>query len=256
MPFTINVQVDDSELLSRMHNGEKRLAYAVVNAINNTAIRIQSDVQAGVEQRFLVRDPAFLLRQAAVIKPFASVGQGRPYAEISVGQKDRLLLSEFESGGERLAFVGQHPAIPISGGPARPTFSGRVPPEFTFQGLRIVATGPRGEPQRTASGRLRRRKARGLQFRRSFTATGKTQLKGEQRTFILSHSASLPSGGVLQRIGPGRGDLRLVYEFATGEQIKPRLQFVATAEATAARWFGEEMQKQVIDAVTHEAGRA
>jgi len=37
-------------------------------------------------------DRLLILRQAAVIKPFANVKQGRPYAEIGVGQKPRLQL--------------------------------------------------------------------------------------------------------------------------------------------------------------------
>ena len=65
----------------RLRNGQRRLAYAVVNAINNTAKRIQEAERRRVEEEFTVRKRDFLRREAAKIKPFASVKQGRPYAE-------------------------------------------------------------------------------------------------------------------------------------------------------------------------------
>lgn len=89
----IDLQIDSAPLVLRLQNGQRRLAYAVVNAINNTAKRIQAVERRRVEEEFTVRKKDFISRQAAVIKPFANVQQGRPYAEIGVGQKPRLLLS-------------------------------------------------------------------------------------------------------------------------------------------------------------------
>ncbi|PIV81181.1 hypothetical protein COW53_05735 [bacterium CG17_big_fil_post_rev_8_21_14_2_50_64_8] len=43
----IDLQIDSAPLVLRLQNGQRRLAYAVVNAINNTAKRIQA-----VERRF------------------------------------------------------------------------------------------------------------------------------------------------------------------------------------------------------------
>ena len=97
----IDVQIDSTKLILRLRNGQRRLAYATVNAINNTAKRIQVAERQRVEKEFTVRKKNFVLRQAAVIKPFANVKQGRPFAEIAVGQKPRLLLSAFERGAER-----------------------------------------------------------------------------------------------------------------------------------------------------------
>jgi hypothetical protein len=53
----IDLQIDSTELVLRLENGQRRLAYAVVNAINNTAKRIQAaadgsgrDVPASIGQ--------------------------------------------------------------------------------------------------------------------------------------------------------------------------------------------------------------
>ncbi len=101
----VNLKIDSAPLILRLRNGQRRLAYAAVNAVNNTAKRIQAAERRRVEEEFTVRKKQFILRQAAVIKPFANVKQGRPYAEIGVGQKPRLLLSAFERGGERKPFT-------------------------------------------------------------------------------------------------------------------------------------------------------
>ena len=132
--MTIDLKIETTQLILRLGNGERRLAYAVVNAINNTAKRIQVAERRRVEEEFTVRKHEFIRREAAVIKPFASVRQGRAFAEISVGQKPRLLLSAFERGAER------EPFTPVIGGPARPQFAGPVTPEFRMGKLRFDRT--------------------------------------------------------------------------------------------------------------------
>ena len=77
----INLRIDSTALVLRLQNGQRRLAYAVVNAINNTAKRIQEAERRRVEEEFTVRKAQFMRREAA--KPFASVRQGRAYAEMS-----------------------------------------------------------------------------------------------------------------------------------------------------------------------------
>jgi hypothetical protein len=72
----IDLQIDCASLVLRLENGQRRLAYVVVNAINATAKRIQATERRHIEQEFTIRKKDFVLRQAAVIKPFASVKQG------------------------------------------------------------------------------------------------------------------------------------------------------------------------------------
>lgn len=254
---TVNVQVDNAQLLLRLRNGEKRLAYGVTNAINRTVRRIQAAERENAEQGFTIRRQQFVLQNIAVIKPFASATQGRPYAEIAVGQKPRLLLSIFERGGARpLGTPGaKSAAVPIIGGPARPTFASQVPADFTFKSLSIVKV-REGQVVKTKSGRSARERSKGLGFRRTVTSKGNVQYKGAHRTFILKNTVKAPAGGVFQRIGPGRDDIRMVYSFKKDEQLKGRLNFVAVANQESARWFKNDMESEVVQAIARDGGRS
>ena len=217
----INLQIDSAQLVLRLRDGQRRLAYAAVNAINNTAKRIQAAERRRVEQEFTVRKKEFIRREAAIIKPFASVKQGRAYAEISVGQKPRLLLSAFERGAVRKPFTSAAKSVaePVIGGPARLRFSESVPPELRMGRLRF---------DRTKSGKRR---------------VGVTRT----RTYLV------PEVGIFQRVGKEAS--RMVYIFTRGKRIKPRLRFVETARKEARRWFREEMQREVVNAIARARGK-
>lgn len=234
----IDLDVDTKELFLRMRNGERRLAFGVVSAINDTLRRIQDVERAAVEDRFEVRKKTFIRQQAAVIKPFASVKQARPYGEIGVGQKPRLLLSVFERGGERKPFTpgARRVAIPVKGSPARPTFASPVPAELQFKALRFRRTRPLASLGRTKSGRIRRskKKASGI-------------LYGERGTYLI------PKYGVFQRKAAGRAR-RLLYWFKSGSRLKPRLKFVETAQRFGRPWFREAMQRKAIEALARSGG--
>ncbi len=217
----IDLRIDNTALVLRLQNGQRRLAYAVVNAINNTAKRVQDVERRRVEEEFTVRKKDFIRREAAKIKPFASVKQGRPYAEIAVGQKPRLLLSAFERGAVRKPFTpsARRVAEPVVGGPARPRFAGSVTPELRVGRLRF---------DRTKTGR-----------RRAAVTRTKTYL--------------VPRVGIFQRLGPAA--TRAVYLFTKGKKLAPRLRFVETAEKEADKWFREEMEREVINAIARARGR-
>jgi len=207
--LTINVNVDTSELLLRLQNGEKRLAYAVQEALNKTAVRVEQAIQEHTLGEFTVRQRQFIRRQAAKIDKtsFASVRNGRAYVEIAVGQAPRLFLSEFEAGGERLPFVGKNVAMPVIGGPARPSISSKVPAQWTFEAL---------------------------QFRETTTRSGRRAIVSRtQSAFIV------PGVGVFQRVG---GETKLVYAFVPSVRLAPRLEFEATAQSVADRWFHDDLQ--------------
>ncbi len=216
----IGLKIDSAPLVLRLQNGQRRLAYAVVNAINATAKRIQATERRHIEREFTLRKKEFVLRQAAVIKTFASVTQGRPYAEIGVGQKPRLLLSAFERGAERKPFTAnaRRVAEPVVGGPARPQFAAPVVPELRASRLRFDLT---------KTGR-----------RRASAVRTKTYL--------------VPDVGIFQRTGPTT--TRLVYAFTRGKKLEPRLRFVETAKKESDRWFREEMEKEVLNAIARAKG--
>ena len=217
----IDLQIESTQLVLRLQNGQRRLAYAVVNAINNTAKRVQEVERRRVEEEFTVRRKDFIRREAAIIKPFASVRQARAFAEIAVGQKPRLLLSAFERGAERKPFTpaARSVAEPVVGGPARPQFSAQVTPELRVGKLRF---------DRTKTGRRR---------------VGVTRTK----TYLV------PKVGIFQRIA--KETTRAVYLFTRGKKVEPRLHFVETAEKEANKWFREEMEREVVNAITRARGR-
>ena len=191
----IDLQIDSAPLVLRLQNGQRRLAYAVVNAINNTAKRIQAAERRRVEQEFTVRKKEFIRREAAVIKPFASVKQGRPYAEIGVGQKPRLLLSAFERGAERKPFTPGRPTrrpSPWSAGPPA-----RSSPSWSRPNLRVG----RLRFDRTKTGR-RRRAAPSAPRPTSYPRSGSSSASGPRRTrlvYVFTHGKKTQTAPPLRR---------------------------------------------------------
>jgi len=216
--FRIEAKFDSTQLLLRMRNGRKRLAYAAVNAINKTAKLVQKTARERVEEEFTVRKPEFIRRQAAIIKPFASVKDARPFATISVGQKPRLLLSLFERGAERKPATpgARYVAEPVVGGPARPSFESTVPVELRMKRLRF---------ERTKSGKARK----------SVAETG---------TYLI------PGTGIFQRIAGGES--RLVYFFTRGKKLQRRLRWEETAKRIGEKWLSVYFEQEVQKAVSRE----
>jgi hypothetical protein len=220
MNLRVNVQTDGlTDMIEKL--SARGVAYATTNAINNVAKLIQKTERENLDERFTVRTPktrAFLERQIAKIKPFANVKQGRPSAEISVGQAPRLLLSLFETGGKKVPARGKRVAVPITGGPARVAFESPVAERFYL---------------------------RKLKFKARKTRSGKVQYKGVQRTFLLKSTTKNPAGGVYQRVGKYREDVRLVYSFKQRPRLRAVLKFVQTADEVAKRWLQQEFKQQL-----------
>jgi len=215
----IDVKIDSSRLLRRLPKYPKRLAYATVNAINQTLRLIQKEERGKIDAKFTVRKREFMLREIAKIKPFASVQQGRPYGEVAVGQKPRLFLSTFERGGTRKPSTGStYIAAPVIGGPARPTFESTVPTEFRMKRLNFVKT-----------------------------KTGKARKAArETKTYLI------PNVGIFQRTSPTES--RAVYFFTRSDVLRPRLRFLVTATEVTNKWFREFFQREVVKAVAHSKG--
>lgn len=214
----ISLNVDVARGLLRLKKGEKRMAFAIVNAINTTAKVIQKAEQESLRRRFTVRR-SFTVRQAAVIKPFASVGKAVPYAEIRVGQKERLLLSRYEEGGRRPTASGtRSAAVPIIGEAARPSFARSVPRAYQLESLALASD---------------------IKTR---------QIKGRRRTFILFSTAKAPLGGVFKRVGKERDDIRMIYSFKRDQQLDDRLHFVETATGVSRRLFPTLLRAEVAKA--------
>lgn len=207
--MNINCSIDSTSLNKLIDNWEKKLAYAVSDGINETAKLIQKVERENINQHFTVRQNDFINRNAAIIKPFASPKKGIIFAEIAVGQKKNLLLSTFEAGGIKMPLKGSRVAVPITGTASRPGFSSQVAARFTFKSMA---------------------------FKQTKTKSGKTQFKGNNRTFII------PSKGVFQRTGSQRSDIELIYKFKTNPHLQASLRFVATAQRVSDEWLNRNIE--------------
>ena len=274
----IDLQVDQTELLLTLRNGEKRLAYAVVNAINETAKKVQKAEFEHVRSEFVIRKPAFFFGSAgrpggmaARITTFASVGRSRAFAELIGGRTSqggdqaaerRLLLTTFEEGGRRPPFTpgARSVAVPLTGRPARPGFNRGVDPRFTFAGMRLQAF--RGK-KRVRLPRRGKKVGVGLIDNRSqvrLPGEDGLQYKGRERTFLLKRSRRAPQGGVFQRVGRGPTGIRLVHKFIPPPQLDDRLDWIAVAQRVVAVEFAPAMARQVNEVLERkrirEIGRA
>lgn len=220
---TITAKFETRRLIAFTNRAKKNLVFSAVQGINDTAKLIQRKMRDRAGRVFTLRKEKFIRRQIAIIKPFASVKTGTLFAVVSVGQKKRLLLTQFERGGERKPVKGKRVAVPVTGGPARPSFRQPVLKQFTFRQLKLRKSKKRGG--------LTKKRTRGqVKFAATRTGRGKVQWKGRLRTFILQETRKAPEGGVYQRVGPGRDDIRLIYSFARNVKIPQRLRFKDTAK--------------------------
>lgn len=238
----ITVDIRALTALSGLRNAEKRIIYAYANAVNNTALDVQLEEKRGLRQRMQVRKSGFIERQVAVIS-FASVRKGVASASIMVGKKPRLLLPIMEVGGDRPAFKGRRVAVPLTGGPARPSIAQSVVDEFTFKSLRLIQVG------------ARRRRRKNVDFAAVQTKGGK-QFKGAYRTFILPWTSKAPEGGVFQRTGPGRSDIRLVYSFKQNVHLKDILHWLSTARRVIEQRFPAHLHMQIEQTLKRAASGA
>lgn len=266
------MKIDAAELLLRMRNGQKRLAYATVRAANRTAQKIQQAEFENVDEEFEIRNRRFFFGDAsrpggvAARISFASVPRGQHYAEVFVGRAStissqrRVVLPIFEAGGEKAP--GKQVAIPITGRAARPSFASPVVKAFTFAGMALQAHRGGRRVLREVRGRKGRTTRRGVGLFGEFgrvslpVSDEVTQWKGRSRTFLLTSSRSAPDGGVFRRTGKGRDDIELIWSFRRHVRLDARLGWIRTARATADAWFREEMAREVVGALAHDRGRS
>jgi hypothetical protein len=196
----------------------------------------------------------------------ASVRDRRFFATIQTTGSERksprtVLFAGFETGELRRPFFGQHfIAAPITGRPARPGINRAVDPQYRISSLHL--TGFRGK-KRVVIGRRRRGREQLLQAHGEFgvaqidrVRADNVQFKGRLRTFVLKHSARAPFGGIFQRFGSGRGDIREIYAFIPPFKLDQRLHWLDTANAIAPQLLHENMRRQVVEAMVHDMQRA
>ena len=226
MSDSFSVQVSNAEALRVLRKSETRIAYAVANSLNTTIKSVQREQRLELRRRFTVRIP-FTERQIAIIDPFASASKRIMWTRIRVGQKPRLLLAQFETGGERRPFKGSRVAVPIPGG-ARATKEASVTESLRFTRLRL------------------RRKSAGAETKRR-KGGGTGPIVGAQGTFRI------PNVGVFQRRG---GAPRLLYSLTKSTLRLPlRLRYLDTARRVTAREFPGVLQREINKTLAYNIGR-
>lgn len=223
MAIQIACNIDTSKLDKLAKNYQRNLAYSTAQAINASGLEAQKRIRENLRLKFHVRKQDILFRSIK-ITAFANAKSNRPYLEIGVdNSKARLMLSLYESGAQKQPWKGKNVAVPITG-TARPGMDASVNPALTFQALNFK----RGPVTKRGKEELAKRKAKGI--RKKKLAGYYYVWQGNQRTFILPHSAKATNGAVFQRVGPGRDDIRILYAFKQNVRIRATLDFVKQSE--------------------------
>ena len=194
--------------LAQLTTDLKLITKAISESINETAKDVQAQARTLVAKKFTLRSPQsskFLLRQAAVIRPFAT--PSKPEATVAVGNADRLLLSSFEDGATQKPNPGRKArAVPIA---ARPAPNRRITRSKLISNLKLKKTGagaegaggvfttPRGifERKRGKLSMLYAFKAatplrRMLGWRAAAKATAAGKIEGHARAYLLKRLAA------------------------------------------------------------------
>jgi hypothetical protein len=264
----IKIEIDADNLKARTTKEARNLAYSVAQALNDTAKDVQYRVQGDVRQAFHLRktpgskswagaksefaekfgdqpsrsETSWLVRQIAVLA-WANVKKLTAYAEVGIRQRERLLLAKYDASAantirEPFTPGAKNVAVPIT--------------RNTRQGG--IITGTVEKAKRFGA----------LKFKTMHTKSGKRQIKGKLRTFILSATATHPQGGVYQRVSsPRRAQssfthggartkgqktaprpiadtgIRLLYSFRRAFRLRKVFNLIQRAKSVYAQQFRE-----------------
>jgi hypothetical protein len=233
----INVAFDTRQLDKEAKRYQKNLAYSTAQALRATVLEAQRRIRESLYVKFHIRKRELMERSIKVFA-FPSVGSNRPYAELGIDNKVRVILSLFESGGVRTPFKGKTQAVPVTG-QARPNPTSSVREDLTFQALNFT----RGPVKQTGRAVFAARKA--AKQKRGKLSGSYYVWQGNQRTFVLARTPKAPFGGVFQRKGAGKkpGDVVMLYAFRPPTTMRAILGFVSTTESAFRDVFNEQFAK-------------
>ena len=106
----IRIRVDDKVVKQALGDAQKQAPFALSLAINNVTKDAQGGIHKGYEERFILRQPAFIKREGAKITHFAK--KQEPFAIIEVTPKAGF-LGRFEEGDTKRP-EGKAIAIPVA----------------------------------------------------------------------------------------------------------------------------------------------
>lgn len=207
----LNVTIDTSRMDLVLTSVQKNLAFSTAQALNDVASDLRAEGRKQISQitkkvrikkgeygpsQFeqaggdsMNKDEAAYLKKRFCILARANVKRGRIFAIVGWRDLKKIMIGDFEQAakiaGDETLFLSQ---------------VGRKFVTLRDLNLRMVQVTPRKRPDAK-------------------------QLKGDQRTLGLFSTKTFPKGGIFQRTGPGRGDLRLLFSYAAyqRERIVQRL---------------------------------
>lgn len=178
----------------------RQLPFATSRAVNDIALEAREAMRNRAAGAFIIRRP-WVVAKGAFPVTLSKRKDEVKRATIRLDPK-RDFLGKFEEGGQKRSLTGAKLAVPIT---ARPNPRAIVP---------------------------KRLSVRALNLRAHRTASGKVQLKGEQRTFVVKTATN---SLILQR--RGRDNVRVLYAFKRSVPIRPTLHFYDTIDAyVRANW--------------------
>lgn len=226
----IKTQIDLTRGLQLTDLLLKKIPYATNNALTRTAKEVVDAERQALGREFQIRKP-FVLSRVKITKYSRANDLWTRVAIDSNVQGGKLLLAEFEEGGEKLPEAGSELAVPLTGGPARPTFGQTLRPSLAYKALHM---------------------------QRRTTKRGLTQYKGDKRTFVIA------GVGIFQRVAnksrgrrapkgeaqaPNRSGVVLLYRFKPEVPLRAQMHFVQTARDLVMQRFdviwGEELAKEL-----------
>lgn len=209
----MRIRTKDPQVFAQaLKTGAQQIPFAMSNAINDTAKRIQEYQRRYMNMVFEVRRASFVNR-AVKIKPFAK--KTLPVAVLKVeppgGPARANVITRHERGGDRRPTSGRALSVPI-------------------------------EARRTKAGVVRKNeRPRAFAFNRAYSSmrTRSEVYLGNRRTFMVRKADG--SGFIAQRTGAGRTGtregIRVLYALKTRTPVPARLQFVENARFVFDREF-------------------
>jgi hypothetical protein len=237
----IKTTVDISQGIALCDLILRKIPFATNNALTRTATELVQVERDELKTEFQVRKQ-FILNRVRITK-YSKPGDLWTRVEIDKNVSGgELLLTMFEEGGAKLPEHGSELAVPLTGGPARPSFSQSVRPSLLYKGLNM---------------------------QKHTTAGGSIQYKGDRRTFVIpgvgifQRGSSKKRTGKSSRLGKFQGrdgsELRdttgstLIYSFKRGVPLPHRMHFVKTARVTVNARFPVIWREEFVKEM---AGRA
>jgi hypothetical protein len=198
----IKTEIDISDAIKVASQAIRKIPYATNNALTRTAKEMVVAGQKEIADKFTIRKK-FILSRLRILQYSKTSNLTTVIGINSDVQGSPLLLGYFEDGGTKEPENGAGIAVPITGSPARPTFSDSVTRalQYTKLNFQLAQTG--------------------------------NKIEGLQDTYIV------PGVGVFQRVAPGSGAdaTVLIYKFENSAPLKKHMSLIEVMTEVASDRF-------------------